>query len=204
MRLEDVTIGFGVSLAVGALFWPRGAAALMRRNLAASYARGAEYVAAAVHQLIHGGDSTRARRQARAAADRLDDAFRQYLGELSGDRKRLEGLAILLAGATRLRLAADSLWSLADVAPGRVGDADGLDVEVRRVRSWYTALGEALGDARLPPPPDDGDRGHHVDLPAALSLLWAAQHLDNLRELELQLVGPAGELAGAMPSGLRI
>src|SRR5918996_4487292 len=125
VRIEDVTIGFAVSLVVGALFWPRGAAALMRRNLAASYASSAEYVAAAVQHLIRGSDGTHARRQARAAADRLDDVFRQFLGELSGERTRLEGLAVLLAGATRLRLAADSLWSLADgsSSPPRYVDA---------------------------------------------------------------------------------
>jgi hypothetical protein len=38
----------------------------------------------------------------------------------------------------------------------------------------------------------------------ALALLWAAEHLDNLQALELQLVGPAGELAGGPVRGLRI
>ena len=33
----------------------------------------------------------------------------------------------------------------------------------------------------------------------AAGLLFAAQHLDNLRRLELQLVGPAAELAGPPP-----
>ena len=33
----------------------------------------------------------------------------------------------------------------------------------------------------------------------AAGLLFAAQHLDNLRRLELQLVGPAAELAGQPP-----
>jgi uncharacterized membrane protein YccC len=220
IRIEDVTIGFGVSLVVGALFWPRGAAALMRRSLASSYARSADYMAAAVQHLIRGSDGTRARRRARAAADRLDDVFRQFLGELSGDRTRLEGLAVLLAGATRVRLAADSLWSLADGSRGRARYAGALDIEVREVRSWYTGLGEALGEAQVPPPPDEGDRERRVRVlsraretaaadresghSAALALLWAAEHLDNLRSLELQLVGPAGELAGEAPRGLRI
>ena len=219
IRIEDVTIGFAVSLIVGALFWPRGAAALMRRSLAASYSRSAEYMAAAVQHLIRGGDGTHARRQARAAADRLDDVFRQLVGELSGDRTRLEGVAILLAGATRLRLAADSLWSLGDRFRGAPRYVDALDGEVRRVRSWYTALGEALGGAHVPPPPDDDNRERLTRVlngaqesatqpesgtSTALELLWAAEHLDNLRSLELQLVGPAGELAGEAPRGVRI
>jgi len=217
IRIEDVTIGFAVSLIVGALFWPRGAAALMRRSLAASYSRSADYMAAAVQHLIRGSDGDHARRQARAAADRLDDVFRQLLGELSGDRTRLEGLAILLAGATRLRLAADSLWTLGDRFSGAPRYVDALDGEVRRVRSWYTALGDALGGAHVPPPPDDGDRERLTRVlngaqasatnpesgtSTALALLWAAEHLDNLRSLELQLVGPAGELAGEAPDAV--
>src|SRR4029077_30276 len=46
VRIEDVAIGFAISLVVGLLFWPRGAAALLRENLAAAYARGADYVVA--------------------------------------------------------------------------------------------------------------------------------------------------------------
>jgi uncharacterized membrane protein YccC len=220
IRLEDVTIGFAVSLVVGALFWPRGAGALLRRSLATSYERSAEYVAAAVQHLIRGSDNTRARRQARAAADRLDDVFRQFLGELSGDRTRLEGLALLVAGATRVRLAADSLWSLADGSADRTRYVDALDAEVQRVRSWYTALGEALGDAQLPPPPDDDDRERRLrvlsgaretaatdgdaGINVALAEVWASQHLDKLRELELELVGPAGQFAGEASRGLKI
>ena len=217
VRIEDVTIGFAVSLAFGVLFWPRGAGALMQGSLAASYARSAEYMAAAVRHLIRGSDGTRARRQARAAADRLDDVFRQLLGELSGDRTRLEGLAVLFAGATRLRLAADSLWTLADGSPGRALYVDSLDAEVRRVRSWYAALGDALDDARTPRPTDDDpDRYMGVLSDArqtgangtgtsnALALLWATEHLKTLRAPELQLVGPADKLAGGAALRLRI
>ena len=34
VRIEDVAIGFAISLGVGLLFWPRGAASLLRENLA--------------------------------------------------------------------------------------------------------------------------------------------------------------------------
>ena len=213
-----MAIGFGVSLGVGALFWPRGAGALMRRSLATAYTRGAEYLAAAVHQVIRGADATGARRQARAAGDRLDDAFRQYLSELSGNRARLEDVATLLAGATRLRLAAYSLSTLAglsDGSPGRERLRRTLDHEGRRLRSWYVALGDSIVEARRPPAPDDGDRDGPLRLlgyarepvardsgsgaALALMLLWASQDLANLRRLEVDLVGPAGELAGHPP-----
>jgi uncharacterized membrane protein YccC len=218
VRLEDVAIGFAVSVGVGALFWPRGAGALMRRSLATSYARSADYLVAAIQELIRGGTAARSRRQARAAANRLDDAFRQYLGELSGNRAKLEDLATLLAGTTRLRLAAYSLSRLVglfDGSSGRERDMHALESEGRRLRSWYLALSETIVDARVPPAPDDGN---HEGPPGllrdaresgtaeaesgaglALALLWAAQHLDNLRRLELDLVGPARQLAGQPP-----
>ena len=92
---------------------------------------------------------------------------------------------------------------------------------MRRVRSWYAALGDALRDARTPPPTDDDDDpdrylrvlsdarqtavgGAGTGASNTLALLWAAEHLDNLRALELQLVGPAGELAGGPARSLRI
>jgi uncharacterized membrane protein YccC len=54
IRVEDVAIGFAISLLVGLLFWPRGAAALLVDELAAAYARGAEYVAATARRLGEG------------------------------------------------------------------------------------------------------------------------------------------------------
>ncbi|ABW16364.1 conserved hypothetical protein [Parafrankia sp. EAN1pec] len=48
VRIQDVMIGFGVSLAVGALLWPRGAAAVIRRRAAAAYRTGADLLALVV------------------------------------------------------------------------------------------------------------------------------------------------------------
>ncbi len=55
VRVEDVAIGFAISLWVGLLFWPRGARALLRQDLAAAYGRCADYVVATARQLIEGG-----------------------------------------------------------------------------------------------------------------------------------------------------
>src|SRR6202022_3836137 len=48
VRIEDVAIGAGGSLAVGVLFWPRGASAPRRQALAQAYADGAGYLASTV------------------------------------------------------------------------------------------------------------------------------------------------------------
>src|SRR6185437_8685989 len=80
VRLEDVAIGFAISLGVGLLFWPRGAAALLRENLAAAYGRSADYVVAAERELVAGaGTVSMAATAAATAAHRLDDAYRQSL-----------------------------------------------------------------------------------------------------------------------------
>jgi uncharacterized membrane protein YccC len=222
VRIEDVAIGFAVSLGVGVLLWPRGAGTLVRRSLATSYARGADFVAAAVQFLVRGGDArrvNRAGREARAAADRLDEAFRQYLAERPAHpSSKLEDLGALLAGAARVRLAASSLSMLAappDGSSGQGSCTDGLDGELRRLRSWYVALGDALVADRPAPPPDHGDPEDHLrvlrcaheaiaredeaGIRLGLGLLWASQHLDNLRRLESHLIAPASDLAGQPP-----
>ena len=48
VRVEDVAIGCAVSLLVGLLLWPRGAAAVVRAALAASYDASAAYTATVV------------------------------------------------------------------------------------------------------------------------------------------------------------
>ncbi len=59
VRIEDVAIGAGVSMVVGVLFWPRGAAAALRRALAQAYADGASYLASTVRSgTSHGDPST--------------------------------------------------------------------------------------------------------------------------------------------------
>jgi uncharacterized membrane protein YccC len=222
VRIEDVAIGFGVSLGVGLLLWPRGAGALVRKSLAASYARGADFVAAAVQFLVRGGDASRVNHaggQARAAADRLNDAFRQYLAERPAHpASKLEDLGALLAGVARVRLAAASLSMLAGPPEGSSGQGlcmDALDGEVFRLRSWYVALGDALVADRPAPAPEHRDPEDHLRVlrcaheaiareddagtRLGLGLLWASQHLDNLRRLEFHLIGPASDLAGQPP-----
>jgi uncharacterized membrane protein YccC len=207
VRIEDVGIGFAISLGVGVLFWPRGAAALFRENLAVSYARNAEYVVAAERELVKGAASAGASAAAAAAAHRLDDAYRQALAERSVRTDDLASIAPLVAGAARLRRAAQSIASLALMAEDDtklVQCGANLDAEVDAMRSWYLALGEALvHGATLPAAPHlrdaDGRRrllecvrdaltsGEKTRMRPALDLIWASQHLDALWQLEEHL-----------------
>jgi uncharacterized membrane protein YccC len=209
VRVEDVAVGFAISLGVGLLFWPRGAGALLRDDLAAAYASGADYVVATARQLSEGNDSddvARAGRASDAALHRLDDSFRQYLAERSATAFNVEDVAALVGGATRLRRAAQSLTSLGRMADGntrlkRCGQ--NLGRELHALQSWYVMLGYALVNRRPVPPPHirdtDGssrllacvrDAARGRDKPtvkAALVLLWASQHLENLWRLEAHL-----------------
>jgi uncharacterized membrane protein YccC len=221
VRVEDVAIGFAISLGVGLLFWPHGAGALLREDLAVAYARGADYVVATARQLFEGEDSVEAARAARAAdaaLHRLDDAFRQYLAERSATALDVEDVAALVGGASRVRRAAQSLRSLASMADGKARlerCGENLDRELHALQSWYVALGYALVNDRPVPPPHirdaegssrllacvrDAARGRdQATVKAALVLLWASQHLDNLWRLEAHLSERANA-ARAAPS----
>jgi len=121
IRIEDVAIGFAVSLGVGLLFWPRGAAAILRRNMAAAYSRGADYVAVAARQLTGGPDpaviaqAAQAEQAAATAVHQLDEAFRQYLAERSAKQAGPESAARLVGGAARLLRAGHSMAALSTV-----------------------------------------------------------------------------------------
>ena len=215
VRVEDVAIGFAISLGVGLLFWPRGAAARLRKDLASAYARGADYVVATARQVIRGTvseEAAGASRAADAAIHRLDDAFRQYLAERTATTANVEDVAALVGGASRVRRAAQSLASLGRMAGGntrleRCGR--NLDRELDALQSWYVTLGDALVNGRRVPSPHirDAEGGSRLlacvreatrgrdkaTVNAALVLLWSSQHLENLWRLETHL----GERANA-------
>lgn len=207
VRVEDVAIGFAISLGVGLLFWPRGAAALLREQLAEAYARSIDQVVLTTRELIEGdAETARAARAADAALHRLDDAFRQYLAERIATELDVEDAAALVGAATRVHRAALSLLSI-----GRMANANvrlercgrNLDRELHALQSWYLSLGYALVNARPVPPPhirdDEGRRllldcvrdavrmGDKEATKAAVVLLWAIQHLDNLWRLEAHI-----------------
>jgi uncharacterized membrane protein YccC len=217
VRVEDVAIGCGISLVVGILFWPRGARGLLLRSLGDAYARAIEYAASAAERL--GGVSTQeedrqnslpaARASARAAADRLDGAVRDFLTE-SPERDEFDGIATLVAGAAKVRLEAYSLFTLV-AAPGAAGPfarcVDTLEAELRELRAWYGNLADAI-EAEEPvaaPVPRVGGVERCVGavlagsngaaLGPALNLLWASQHISHLRRLGDRLAEPATQLS---------
>ncbi|MGH3070113.1 MAG: FUSC family protein [Streptosporangiaceae bacterium] len=121
VRIEDVAVGFAISLGVGLVFWPRGAAALLRQNLAAAYSRTADYVAAMVEQLsgLDGGaNPSRAELAATTAIHRLDDSYSQYLAERSAQRVDPERVSRMVGGVAKVLRAGESLADLSALADG--------------------------------------------------------------------------------------
>ena len=206
VRVEDVAIGFAISLGVGLLFWPRGAGALVREDLASAYARAVDYVVATARELIEDtepGAAARAARAADATIHRLDDAFRQYLAERSATEFNVEDVAAFVGGAARVRRAAQSLAAIGRMSDGgtRLEQCGAhLDAELHALQSWYVTLGYAIVNGRPIPPPHirDADGRSRMlacvreaaagrdkaTIKAALVLLWTSQHVDNLWRLE--------------------
>jgi uncharacterized membrane protein YccC len=183
IRIEDVAIGFAVSLGVGLVFWPRGAATVLRENMAAAYSRSADYVAVTAQLLAsrdEAGDPGRAGQAAAAAVHRLDDAFRQYLAERSTKRLNPESAARLVMGPARVLRVGRSMAALTgtmaaltgttagdrtkgtseiNVNIGRYGES--LDEQVQALRSWYVALGDSLANGTSVPLPQSPDTAAH-------------------------------------------
>src|SRR5215831_6019673 len=232
VRIEDVAIGIGVSLVVGVLFWPRGAAPALRQALAAAYADGASYLASTVRFGMSRGDPgppalpALADDAARAAAAsrRLDDAFRTYLAERGAKRFPLADVAGLVTGVVGLRLEADAvldLWRGGDGQAG--GDVAAARHEIlgtaERVTGWYDGLATTMitgGELPRPLAHDKAADGRLVravrrDLlgddgrasATAVRMIWTGDHLDVVRRLQAAIISPARATTG-QPAGGRV
>ena len=231
VRIEDVALGVGVSLVVGVLFWPRGAAPALRQALAEAYADGAGYLASTVRSGTSRGDpGTPApalagdAARAAAASRRLDDAFRTFLAERGAKRFPLADMAGLVTGVAGLRLEADAvldLWRGDDGQAG--GDAAAARQEILgtadRVTGWYEGLAATLSTGGELPQPLAHDttadarlvRAVRRDLlgddgrasATAIRIIWTGDHLDVVRRLQAAIIPPARATAG-QPAGGRI
>ncbi len=219
LRVEDIAIGCAVSLLVGALFWPRGAAGALGGALTEAYDDSAGYLADAVAYGVGSSDGAMAARQpptaqaarSAAAARRLDDAFRSYLAERGAKPVPLAEITALVTGVVGLRLAGDAvldLWREEDGAGGQGPQAGRqLLVTTATVVAWYRDLAASLtGKAPLPAPQPRDQRADQRLVDAvrhdlrgnggragavAVRMIWTGDHLDVARRFQASLVGPA-------------
>lgn len=225
LRVEDIAIGCSVSLLVGLLFWPRGAAAELRRALAQAYIDSARYLASAVDFGMRRCDADAAAAaaepeedaaRAAASARRLDDTFRSYLAERGSKPAPLAEISGLVSGVGGLRLAADAVLDLWEREDGTVpGDRAAAREELLKssalVEGWYDNLAARLADGRPPNPPlahDEVADGRLLDAVAndlrgadgkasatAVRMVWTGDHLDAVRRLQEVIVEPARAVA---------
>jgi hypothetical protein len=219
VRIEDVVLGSGVSLVVGLLFWPRGAAAALRVALADAYAGSAGYLARAVEFGTSLCDSVAAPApapiaeavDAAAASRRLDYAFRGYLAERGAKPVPLSAVTTLVTGVAGLRLAADAvldLWEGEAAAGGDRGAARrGILTSAGQMTAWYGGFAASLVGRAAVPEPRSRDALADELLVEAVSqdlrspdgqatstgvrMIWTGDHLDAARRLQRSLVGPA-------------
>ena len=162
VRIEDVAVGCAVSLLVGLLFWPRGAAAALGQALAEAYTDSAAYLAAAVRYgsaCCGPGVAVEPRPEgarAAAASRRLDDTFRGYLAERGAKPATLAEVSSLVTGVVGLRLAGDAVLDLWR-DEGDDGDRESARRELlatsEQVTGWYRGFAESLtGRGPVPAP----------------------------------------------------
>lgn len=218
-RVEDIALGGAVSLVVGLLFWPRGAAAALGRALSQAYVDSARYLADAVAFGVGRCDASGPQApapneqaaHAAAASRRLDDTFRGYLSERGSKPIAMADVTGLVTGVAGVRLAADAVLDLWDGDGARGGDRSAARRELvsaaGHMASWYDQFAASLtGHERVPDPraPDEAADTRLVDAVArdlrdsdgqatatGVRVIWTGDHLDAVRRLQAMLVEPA-------------
>jgi len=222
-RVEDVAIGCGVSVVVGFLFWPRGAAAALGRALGEAYAAGSAYLLRAVERATSPADDLEtdvARRATMGAFARMEDAYREYVSERGAKPIALATATTLAVGAVRTRTAAYSLATL----PRRRIDPDEGELEsvsaagdslwrsCSDAHHWYLSVGDVLAGRATTVPPlrhhegdlhqllvraflDSTTRRRTGDVRAVLRMLWADESLEDELALQRELAGTVAQFA---------
>jgi uncharacterized membrane protein YccC len=204
VRIEDVALGCAVSLAVGFLFWPRGAAGVVGDDLADAFRRGAEYLRQAVDWALYRRKFAPDVGVATSTAGvRIDGALRAFLTEQGTKRVSKDDLWRLVGATQRLRMTAHSLTGLTvpDADPARARDA--LMRHAHDLVDWYERMAAHVGRPSrsegigpLAPPrltalDDIDDAADH----RCVSLIWVDQHLQHLARHAPGLVEPATHVA---------
>jgi uncharacterized membrane protein YccC len=224
VRVEDVAIGVGVSVVVGLLFWPRGAATELARTLGEAYAAAAGWLVVEIERagVPHSEVAVSGPRTAAMdAAHRLDDAFRQFMSERGDKPVALTTVTHLVTGSAQVQLVALTLATFPDLPTGAPAIPLATVSSARRdvtsafssAGRWFEAFADALGrrhvelpaigpiDSRLRPELlaafDDARQAQRKDeMLAALRLVWLSERLEDLRLLQTQLATSAGRFVG--------
>ena len=188
IRVEDVALGGAVSLVVGLLLWPRGAAQVLGTALAEAYVDAAAYLADAIHGV---GTRRPPRRYWPAGASRrLDYTFRGYLAERGDKPYPLEDVTRLVNALPQL-LCMPTRWPTS-----RATTATGPPAGTWSATRWtWTARVLVCRE-----PPGKGAvpvcrGGRPGPGGASVATVWTADHLEAVRRIQGALVEPARAMA---------
>ncbi|MEW2167119.1 FUSC family protein [Streptomyces sp. NPDC007084] len=220
VRIEDVAIGCAVSVVVGLLFWPRGAASVLGHALAEGFSESARYLRGALDYGVTRCDGLvrtapvpdEERSRAAGAARRLDDAFRGFLAERGTKHLSLTDVTTLVTAVAVLRLTADAVLDLweREESPS-AADRTAARAEIDRagdlLAAWYEATARALTGVGEVPDAEGKDTGADERLigaverdlgdersrrsSTAIRLVWTADHIEAARRLQRGVLGPA-------------
>jgi uncharacterized membrane protein YccC len=166
VRIEDVAIGCAISLVTGFLFWPRGAADVLRESIGAAYETAARYLDQTIASMLGAPRAAPLEPvavEASEAALRLDETVREYLAEDGSARRDLDALARLVGGATRVRRVARLMHDASGIAPLAPLDSQAawviavcgpFDAEWQARRDWFEGFGKAITAGEEPPAPE--------------------------------------------------
>ncbi|MGW8742436.1 FUSC family protein [Streptomyces sp. NPDC055794] len=192
LRLQDVAIGVGISLLIGAAIWPRGTGAILRRNLAdVLRLEGTDLTAAAGWAL--GLASERPKLQATSTSlelRRMRAALRSYLAEPRGRGSEQTDLWRIVSTIVCLRMTSAALVRLSPSIPTSVGTHRFLRGHATQLAACFTAFGEQI--ARRHGSADTARRAPAAPTPSPAGLgraWWVAEYLRHLNRHALALAG---------------
>ena len=201
VRVEDVAIGCAVSVVFGAMFWPRGLAAVVGDDLADAFRAGSSFLAEAVEWTAGPRrEKPTAEQAAVSAGVRLDDALRGFLTERGSKRIEKEQLWHLVGGTLRLRLTAHAVAELPRDPISLAGAREALERRTRILTDWYGELATLVDRPTRRPltPLQSPTFGADTVVTAASGShygVWLCEHLDHLAEHLGEMIEPASRLA---------
>jgi uncharacterized membrane protein YccC len=207
-RVVDIAIGCTISLLVGLIFWPRGAAAQLRTASTAYVVAGSEALVRSVGWLLSDDAPPPAVARTTPARLRAQQALTVYLGE-RGTKPTLSDHARALVSAGRaVDLSATAIATIAGTRHGVRGCPDAVAAVERSAEAVAERVVSAASRLDLPPAVDAepavlgcfqtlDDHGR-ARVHAALRLIWAEAWLQSIDDLAVHLSAQDDARPGAL------
>jgi uncharacterized membrane protein YccC len=215
VRIEDVSAGAGISVAIGLLLWPRGARTAMVGATAGMFRAMAQFLESSFRRVLEGapaGDADRDRRGAVRAQEVAGDSLEQFLNERGAKPIDPQAAASLVSMGNALLLVADALNVAADIgyeatacAGGAVTTSRAVTVEMASIRRLADRLEglpgpertvELVGAGPLDEAAvaclrawDDSPQGGHAAIAVAAAREWLLQ-MNRVLETAEEAVAP--------------